>query len=62
MAVGQMEIKVGRNFLTEKARKVQREYGVLYCRPLHRDNWGLILVLRLINGIIITSMQCAQDS
>ena len=33
-------------------------HGVLYNRPLHRDNWGLILVLRLTKHI---SIQCAPD-
>ena len=35
-------------------------HGVLYYRPLHRDNWGLILVLIEINRayIILFSTNC----
>ena len=37
-------------------------HGVLYYRPLHRDNWGLILVLIEINRayIILFSTNCHQ--
>ena len=35
-----------------------QNHGVLYYRPLHRDNWGLILTLRLTKHI---SIQCPPD-
>ena len=37
-------------------------HGVLYYRPLHSDNWGLILVLIEINRayIILFSTNCHQ--